>query len=116
MPFRPEPEFRKNISGVVLPLTAAIARVYGIRENDSAYPLGAFYTNNIDSRVWQSVGGIWYQPINTEKVANRRISEERIEQFSEGIRSGREITLNNGSVVIWERIPDASEQLLPPTQ
>lgn len=116
MPFRPTPEFRRNINGVVLPLTAAIARAYGIRESDGAYPLGAFYTDNIDSRVWRSAGGIWYQPVNAEKVAGRRISEERIEQFAEGIMSGRETALNNGSVVIWERIPDAVAQLLPAHQ
>ena len=116
MPFRPNPEFRRNINGVVLPLTAAIARVYGIRENDGAYPLGAFYTENIDSRVWRYVGGLWYQPINAEKVANRRISEMRIEQFVEGIMAGREITLNNGTLVIWERIPDALARSLPAVQ
>jgi hypothetical protein len=113
MPFRPNPEFRRNINGVVLPLTAAIARVYGIRESDGAYPLGAFYTENIDTRVWLPVGGIWYQPINAEKVANRRISEARIEQFVDGIGSGREVLLNNDVVVSWERIPEALAQLLP---
>lgn len=93
-----------------------MARVYGIRERDGAYPLGAFYTDNIDSRVWRSAGGIWYQPINAEKVANRRISRERIEQFADGIMLGRGVALNNGSVVIWERIPDAVAQLLPEIQ
>lgn len=116
MPFRPKPEFRRNVNGVILPLTAAIARVYGIRKSDGAYPLGAFYTDKIDPRVWMPVGGIWYRPIDPEKVAGRRISEERIELFADGIISGREITLNNGTVISWERIPDDVSEQLPVVQ
>jgi hypothetical protein len=39
------PIHRRNIKGVIDPLTAAVARIYGIR-SDGAYPIGAFYTVN----------------------------------------------------------------------
>jgi hypothetical protein len=116
MPFRPRAAFRQNISGVVLPLTAAIARLYGVRGSDGAYPLGAFYTENIDRRVWLQAGGIWYQPISPERVQARRISEVRIQQFMEGILTGVDTRLSNGTTVAWELLPDSVAQELPPFQ
>ena len=116
LPFRPLPHFRRNIQGVVLPLTAAIARIYGIRNDDGAYPLGAFYTEHIDDRVWRHVGGIWYQPLHPEKVASRRIGSDRIQQFAEGLLTGEAVQLNNGTIVTWERVPQLEADLLPSPQ
>lgn len=116
MPFRPRAAFRQNISGVVLPLTAAIARLYGVRSSDGAYPLGAFYTENIDRRIWRQAGGIWYQPIFPGRVQARRISEARIQQFIEGIATGVDTQLSNGTTVTWESLPESVAQQLPPLQ
>jgi len=113
MPFRPEPAFRRNITGVVLPLTAAIAQLYGIRSSDGAYPLGAFYTENIDSRVWRKVDDIWHQPLSPDRIHARRISEARIQQFARSIVTGEAISLRNGTTVTWEPLPESVAQQLP---
>jgi hypothetical protein len=109
MPWRPAPPHRRNIRGVIYPLTAAIARIYGIR-SDGAYPIGAFYTVNIDRSVWRPVGGIWYLPIEAEKIEGRSISEEAIERFCAAITSER---LPRGTGIDWEAIPDDEAAQLP---
>ena len=115
MPFRPTQELRQDVHHVIYPLTAAIARIYGIRASDGAYPLGAFYMK-LDDRVWQRADGIWYTPINSQKVSRRRISEDRIQQFVEGIIHGQEFHLADGTVVSWDRIPEPVAHSLPPVQ
>jgi len=57
MPYRPEAVHRRNAQGVLLPLTAAIHRVFGHRAQDLGRPIGAFYTVNVSSIVWQHFGG-----------------------------------------------------------
>jgi len=115
MPFRPTSIHRKNIKGVIYPLTAAIARMYGIR-NDGAYPIGAFYTVNIDRMVWRYTGGIWYQPTNPESIENRIIREEDIELFFNGIANGEDVQLRSGTIITWEEIPEEQASLLPTNQ
>jgi hypothetical protein len=73
--YRPEPNFRRNIRGVIYPLTAAIHRVFGSRAQDQGRPIGAFYTINVDSRAWEYLGGIWYRAYNEEKVLQRAINQ-----------------------------------------
>jgi hypothetical protein len=112
MPFRPTAEHRKNVQGVIYPLTAAVAKLYGIRA-DGAYPIGAFYSVNIDLMVWQRVGGIWYKPFNEAKITNRNISEDIVDIFADGIRYGRNTILRSGKVITWEKIPSADATALP---
>ena len=111
MPYRPHPKFRKDIQGFILPLTAAVGRLYK-RNIDGAYPLGAFYTENIDSRVWIPAGGIWYQPISPERISARRIAEERIQRFIAGVTTATQIQLSNGTIIIWEPVPENIAQQL----
>ena len=79
MPYRPTPEHRRNVPGVVLPLTLAICNVYGIRAQDGARPIGAFYTEHVSRDRWVPLGGIWYQPVGEQEIFS---SEELIELFS----------------------------------
>lgn len=112
MPYRPTAPNRKNIRGVIYPLTASVAEIYGIRE-DGAYPIGAFYTVNIDNSIWENVGGIWYRPYSSTDVEGRSIREEDIEIFCNAIVSGGPITLRSGRVVEWEAIPESEAGQLP---
>lgn len=112
MPHRPTARFRKNIRGVIYPLTAAIAACYGIR-GDGAYPIGAFYNVNIDSDVWESLGGIWYRPYDNKKITERNIKAEAIELFINGINHGNNTILPSGKMVTWEEIPHSEASQLP---
>jgi hypothetical protein len=112
MPYRPLPAHRRNVRGVIYPLTAAVARLYGIRE-DGAYPIGAFYTVNIDSEVWEHVDGIWYRAYHPEKIADRNIREEDIELFLGAILSGHTTILRSKKPVQWEPIPEPEVSALP---
>ncbi|MBL8442879.1 MAG: hypothetical protein JNK52_02415 [Zoogloeaceae bacterium] len=114
MPYRPTAIFRKNIRGVIYPLTAAVASIYGIRD-DGAYPIGAFYTVNIDSDVWEHLGGIWYRPYDSTKITERNIKPEAINLFINGINHGNNTVLASGKMVTWEQIP-RSEALQLPSQ
>lgn len=112
MPFRPTATHRRNIRGVIYPLTAAIERTYGVR-SDGAWPLGVFYTVNIDSTVWRSVGGIWYVPYNAEEVYGRNINEDVIADFCNAIQDGRNVVLPSGRSITWEAIPNIEATQLP---
>lgn len=112
MPFRPTAQHRRNIRGVIYPLTAAIERTYGVR-TDGAWPLGAFYTVNVDSRVWRPVGGIWYIPYDSEEVYGRSINEGVIGDFCNAIQHGRVIVLPSGKSITWESIPNVEAAQLP---
>lgn len=113
MTFRPTAAFRQNVSGVILPLTAAIIHLYDFREQDGACPLGAFYTEHIDSRIWRHVRGIWYEPFNHDRVMSRSVERSRILEFATSIRTGAAIELLDGKVVSWEALPTETEQQLP---
>lgn len=111
MPFRPTALDRKNIPGVIYPLTAAIRQIYGVR-SDGAWPIGAFYTVNIDLDVWRSVGGIWYVPRDASQILSRSINEGVIAAFCDAIENGNVVVLPSGSSVTWEAVPnDAAAQL-----
>jgi hypothetical protein len=112
MPFRPTAPHRRNIRGVIYPLTAAIERTYGVRA-DGAWPLGAFYTVNVDSTVWRPVGGIWYVPHDAEKVFGRSINEDVIADFCKAIQDGRVVALPSGRSITWEAIPNVEASQLP---
>lgn len=111
MPYRPTPIHRKNIWGVIYPLTASVAAICGIR-GDGAYPIGAFYTVNIDSSIWEHIDGIWYRPYHPADIEGRVVREEDLELFSNAILSGDTITLRSGKRVDWERIPEAEANQL----
>lgn len=112
MPYRPTAQYRRNIKGVIYPLTAAVALTFGIRR-DGGYPIGAFYTVNIDAGIWRPAGGIWYVPINPNKISSRNIREEAIFDFCGSISDGRNVILQSGSVITWEVIPDTEAIQLP---
>lgn len=114
MPFRPTSQCRKNVHGVIFPLTEAIRRVYGPRPHDQALPLGAFYTVNIDGRVWVPVDGIWYVPRNEQRLNARQVNDNSVEQFSEAIISGASFRLRSGTLVTWEPLSQNVISLLPP--
>lgn len=112
MTYRPKPKHRKNITRVIFPLTEAIQRLYGVRD-DGAYPIGAFYTVNIDKKVWEPAGGIWYRPLDLEKIENRKFNREDAELFAIGIKNGVDTLLSSGKIITWEPIPDPEIQELP---
>jgi len=112
MPFRPSAAHRRNVRGVIYPLTAAVARMFGIRE-DGAYPIGAFYPIHIDNKIWRPVGGIWYIPKLSSDIDKRNVREEDIACFSASIANGQNITLRSGITVKWEPIPAALASQLP---
>jgi hypothetical protein len=112
MPYRPTAVHRRNIRGVIYPLTASVAQIYGIRE-DGAYPIGAFYTVNIDSTVWEHISGIWYRPYTPIDVEGRSIREEDIKLFSNAVINGGPITLRSGKRIDWELIPETEAGQLP---
>lgn len=112
MPFRPTAPHRRNIKGVIYPLTAAVARTFGIR-HDGAYPIGAFYTINIDTGIWAPAGGIWYLPTHPSHIEERSVPEEDIDIFVSGITRGTSVVLRSGRVVLWEPIPAEEASQLP---
>ena len=112
--YRPEPNFRRNIRGVIYPLTAAIHRVFGSRVQDQGRPIGAFYTINVDSRAWEYLGGIWYRAYNEEKVLQRAINQTTIETFARSIFTGENVQMESGIIVTWEAIATFEAQQLPP--
>jgi hypothetical protein len=114
MPYRPRPEHRSNIQGVILPLTAAVYDVYGNRAQDLGRPIGAFYPQNVSSETWEYLGGIWYRARDEQKVQSRRINEAVRTAFARSILTGEEVTLRSGTLVTWERIPDSESAQLPP--
>lgn len=112
MPYRPIAKHRRNVRGVIYPLTASVAEIYGIRE-DGGYPIGAFYTVNIDSSVWEHIDGIWYRPYEPDDIRNRKIQEDDIELFSNAVICGGPVTLRSGKQVEWEPIPQFEANQLP---
>lgn len=113
MPFRPSPRHRRNIWGVVYPLTEAIRRLYGPRTSDGALPIGAFYTVNVDSRVWRPAGGVWYQARSQGAVANRAVNNDTVELFAASVVSGVTISLPGRTPVDWEPVPPNEAAQLP---
>lgn len=116
MPYRPMPDSRRNIRGVIYPLTEAIRRLYGCRSTDGAYPLGAFYSINISTSVWRSAGGIWYIPASENDLNERNPREESVVAFMLSISSGEPVELPSGVMVTWERIPTHETIFLPHIQ
>ncbi|WP_170152139.1 HNH endonuclease [Vogesella indigofera] len=98
---------------VILTLTAAIERVFGTRDEDGAYPLGAFYTRNVSKKTWRHVKGIWYVPKNPDNFSQRVVDLEAVDHFSRAILSGETVLLGT-TTVDWEAIPEDSAGLLPP--
>ena len=95
---------------MLYPLTAAIIATYGSRD-DGAYPIGAFYTDNVSQTAWEHVSGIWYIPITD--VLGRSIRQETIDAFRASIQTGAPVQLRSGTTVTWEAIPDALASQLP---
>ncbi|WP_141837850.1 hypothetical protein [Herbaspirillum sp. SJZ107] len=114
MTFRPKPEHRKNIQGVLIPLTAAIHLVFGSRAQDNARPLGAFYPQNVSSETWEHLDGVWYRARDEQKVLSRKINVERVQAFARSILTGEDVVLLNSSIVEWEMIPVSEASKLPP--
>lgn len=114
MPYRPLAEHRKNVQGVLLPLTAAIQSVFGSRTQDYARPIGAFYPRNVSATTWRHVGGIWYSAYDEQKVLNRSVNEAVVRGFAISIMTGEPIVLPSGTQVTWEPIPEADASQLPP--
>ncbi|MGO4478703.1 hypothetical protein AB4Z32_20850 [Massilia sp. 2TAF26] len=113
MTYRPNPEHRRNIQGVLIPLTAAIHLVFGSRAQDNGRPIGAFYPQNVSNKTWEYLGGIWYRARDEEKVLSRRVNDEVVLAFAQSIRTGDDVVLPNGSTVVWEKIPNAEASGLP---
>jgi len=112
MPFRPTAQHRRNIFGVVLPLTEAVRQLYGERE-DRSIPIGAFYTINIDRQAWLSLGGIWYAARDNSKLSKRQINQAVVDNFIEAIKTGNQILLLGKSQISWEQIPALLATQLP---
>lgn len=112
--YRPQPHHRRNVHGVLLPLTAAIHSVFGNRAQDLGRPIGAFYPINVSSRTWEHLGGIWYRARDEQKVLSRRLTTNVVAAFAQSIRTGSDVVLPTGSVVTWEAIPREEAVLLPP--
>lgn len=112
--YRPVAEHRRNVQGVLMPLTAAIHEVFGNRAQDEGRPIGAFYPRNVSSAAWDHLGGIWYRASDEQKVKARRVNASVVKSFAESILTGQEVVLPNGTVVGWERIPEAEAAGLPP--
>lgn len=106
MPYRPSAQFRRNIQGVIYPLTEAVRRTYGCRSADGAYPIGVFYPINVSNNSWSSAGGIWYRPKSVERLNSRNPKEEVVISFMESIQSGEPVELPSGIIVTWEHIPN----------
>jgi hypothetical protein len=113
MPYRPMPSFRRNIRGVIYPLTEAIRRMYGARSTDGAYPLGSFYPIHVSSSAWSSAGGGWYIPVSEIKLNDRNPREESVLAFMQSIVSGNPVVLPSGIEITWERVPEREASGLP---
>lgn len=113
MPYRPIASFRKNIKGVIYPLTEAVRRIYGHRSEDGAYPLGAFYPINVSSSAWHLVENIWYVPAERTDLDTRNPREETVVEFMQSISTGEPVELPSGITVTWERIPESEASYLP---
>ena len=114
MIYRPHPQHRKNVQGVLLPLTAAIYAVFGSRTQDNGRPIGAFYPQNVSTEVLEHLGGIWYRARDELKVQNRRINAAVVQAFARSIRTGEDVVLPSGNTITWERIPALEAAKLPP--
>ncbi|WP_157755125.1 hypothetical protein [Variovorax boronicumulans] len=114
MYYRPISQHRKNIQGVLMPLTAAIYAVFGSRSQDNARPIGAFYSQNVSSETWEHLGGIWYRARNEQQVQDRKVNPATVQAFARSIRTGEDVELPSGDVMTWEKIPDAEAIKLPP--
>ena len=105
MPYRPSPEHRRNINGVIYPLTAAVLQLYGSRPSDGALPIGAFYPVNVKRGVWERCDDIWYRPSSISAIEGRSFNQDLIPLFLAGIRGGATFLLPNGRSITWEAIP-----------
>jgi len=114
MTYRPSPEHRKNVQGVLMPLTAAIYRVFGSRAQDNGRPIGAFYPHHVSTKAWEHLGGIWYCARDEQQVLNRRVNPELVQAFARSIRTGEDVMLRNGKTISWEKIPVSEALALPP--
>lgn len=112
--YRPQPLHRKNVQGVLIPLTAAIHLVFGNRAQDQGRPIGAFYPQNVSAATWEHVGGIWYRARDEQKVQARQPNRAIVESFARSILSGHDVELPSGTVVTWEQVPTAEAVGLPP--
>ena len=88
--------------------------MYGNRAQDGGRPIGAFYPIHVSTSDWQHLGGIWYRPHNEEAVLTRTMNESVVELFATSIITGASVVLPSGTVVDWERIPEAESRQLPP--
>jgi hypothetical protein len=114
MIYRPRPEHRRNVQGVLLPLTAAIYSVFGNRAQDHGRPIGAFYPQHVSANAWEHLGGIWYRARDEQKVLTRRVNATVVGAFARSILTGDEVTLPSGTVVSWEPVPVVEAAKLPP--
>lgn len=114
MTYRPLAEHRKNVQGVLLPLSAAIHRVFGSRAQDNARPIGAFYPHNVSTATWRLIGGIWYCAYDEERVLSRKVNEDVVRQFAASILTGAPVILPSGKEITWEVIPEPEAYQLPP--
>src|SRR5687767_1901390 len=99
MSYRPQPHHRRNVGGVLLPLTAAIYLVFGNRAQDHGRPIGAFYPQNVSATTWDHLGGIWYRARDEAKVQRRRVNSNVVEAFARSIRTGEPVELPSGTLV-----------------
>ena len=86
--------------------------MYGERQ-DGSLPLGAFYTINVDTTVWQHVESIWYRPIDPPAIARRNPNARVVEQYIDSIESGNSFRLSSGTLITWEPVPLSEASLLP---
>ena len=114
MLYRPRPQHRKNVRGVLMPLTAAVFAVFGSRSQDAGRPIGAFYPHHVSSATWEHLGGIWYRALDERKVQDRVINPVTVAAFVHGIYTGQDVVLPSGTVVTWEPIPAEDAARLPP--
>ena len=114
MTYRPQAPHRKNVQGVLIPLTAAIYQVFGSRAQDNGRPIGAFYPQNVSTDAWEHLGGIWYRARDEQKVLNRKLNAAVVQAFARSIRTGEDVQLQSGNVITWEQIPGSDASKLPP--
>lgn len=99
---------------MIYPFTVALLRVYGSRAQDGGRPIGAFYTRNIDRALWMPVGGIWYRPVDEERILLRAPDSTVVDTFARSIISGEPIAISSGQIVQWEALLPSEASLLPP--
>lgn len=112
--YRPHSKHRKNIRGVIYPLTEAVQQVFGSRAQDGARPIGAFYPVRVDNKVWRSLGGIWYEPLDGQALLARSTHSDVIAAFAASIKNGSNVVLPSGITIGWEVIPQSEGSQLPP--